>query len=313
MPKGSSKTTVKGTPPSTNNQGTSPRPFIIPVAFPNAITSIFNDARNYAFAPNRYQRHEGIDFAPPRGYSGDLPVVSAANGRVVDVRNDPRGYGNYVVVQHENNLQTLYAHLSNVMVRVGDTLSQGQRLGTAGNTGNSSGTHLHFDVIDTTRARGNYVYGGVVDPANFLVGLGNTARSILTNTTPKNSKPTAPIRARNQRPNYQQDPISTPTNPPVFQSNTPGITDAMLAEINQTSLPGNVGLSTPIQSSNDIADAQATLTENAVPNGAGNIELVPADFLDNIKQQISDVAPYVIVLILTLIVAGISAYKFIKE
>ncbi len=81
--------------------------------------------------------------------SGDLglPVIAAAPGTVVTsvVGNKKPSYGQYVVVDHGNGESSLYAHLDSVLATVGQTVSAGTQLGTVGNTGNSSGSHLHFE------------------------------------------------------------------------------------------------------------------------------------------------------------------------
>lgn len=104
--------------------------------------------------PTMRQRTQGI-----HGYNGvDLgastgaSVVAAADGVVIVSRfrtvGNPwfGGYGNYIVVQHNNNTQTLYAHLSAVYVPVGAQVSGGQPIGEVGSTGKSTGPHLHFEV-----------------------------------------------------------------------------------------------------------------------------------------------------------------------
>jgi murein DD-endopeptidase MepM/ murein hydrolase activator NlpD len=73
--------------------------------------------------------------------------LAAAGGTVIVAKASGwnGGYGNYVVIKHKNT-QTLYAHLSSVSVGVGETVSVGQGVGIIGNTGKSTGTHLHFEV-----------------------------------------------------------------------------------------------------------------------------------------------------------------------
>ncbi len=92
-------------------------------------------------------RHTGIDIGAQRG----TPILAAASGTVIVAATSGynTGYGNYVVIQHEINghsLQTLYAHMSKVLVNVGETVSQGQNIGLVGSTGRSTGSHLHFEV-----------------------------------------------------------------------------------------------------------------------------------------------------------------------
>lgn len=87
--------------------------------------------------------HPGIDLPNP-----SRPPVLASDGGVVVVAGwpDNYGYGNRVVIDHGNGYQTLYAHLSNIYVSVGQKVSRGQTIGQMGSTGRSSGTHLHFEI-----------------------------------------------------------------------------------------------------------------------------------------------------------------------
>lgn len=89
----------------------------------------------------------GIDFGAPVG----TPVYASASGKVIVARSSGwnGGYGAYVVIAHDNGTQTLYAHLSEVYVS-GGTVSQGETIGAVGNTGKSTGPHLHFEVRGAT-------------------------------------------------------------------------------------------------------------------------------------------------------------------
>lgn len=93
--------------------------------------------------------HNGIDLA--RVAIG-TPVLSAAKGTVILAKfgGYNGGYGNYVIVSHPNGTQTLYAHLNSISVARGQVVSQGQKLGGMGNTGRSTGPHLHFEVRGAT-------------------------------------------------------------------------------------------------------------------------------------------------------------------
>lgn len=87
--------------------------------------------------------HPGIDLPHPSS-----PAVVASDGGMVIVAGwpDNYGYGNRVVIDHGNGYQTLYAHLSNIYVTVGQKVSRGQSIGQMGSTGRSTGTHLHFEI-----------------------------------------------------------------------------------------------------------------------------------------------------------------------
>jgi murein DD-endopeptidase MepM/ murein hydrolase activator NlpD len=89
----------------------------------------------------RRRHHEGIDID---GRQGD-PIRAAAPG-VVTRAGTGRGYGKMVIVDHGGGLTTLYAHASEILVRVGQQVRAGDRIARVGRTGNARGTHLHFEV-----------------------------------------------------------------------------------------------------------------------------------------------------------------------
>lgn len=88
--------------------------------------------------------YNGIDFGAPIG----TPIYAAAGGQVIISKSGGwnGGYGNYVVIKHDNGSQTLYAHASEVVAGAGEWVSQGDKIATVGNTGKSTGPHLHFEV-----------------------------------------------------------------------------------------------------------------------------------------------------------------------
>ncbi|KXH80599.1 M23 family metallopeptidase [Sporosarcina sp. HYO08] len=86
--------------------------------------------------------HQGIDIARPSSYS----ILASDNG-VVTTAGGHSTYGNRIVIKHNNGYETLYAHLSSIDVRVGQTVQQGQKIGVMGSTGRSTGVHLHFEVF----------------------------------------------------------------------------------------------------------------------------------------------------------------------
>jgi murein DD-endopeptidase MepM/ murein hydrolase activator NlpD len=95
-----------------------------------------------AFGTRDGRQHEGIDLPAPLG----TPVYAAGPGQVIYAGDAIRGYGNLVVVQHDGDLLTVYAHNSALLVREGDRVSEGQRIALVGQTGRASGPHLHFEV-----------------------------------------------------------------------------------------------------------------------------------------------------------------------
>ena len=90
--------------------------------------------------------YNGVDLAPLGGARPN--ILAAAAGTVVVARSGGwnGGYGSYVVIQHENGTQTLYAHASSVLVSQGQLVAQGQPIAVVGATGRSTGAHLHFEV-----------------------------------------------------------------------------------------------------------------------------------------------------------------------
>ncbi|MDO8492864.1 MAG: LysM peptidoglycan-binding domain-containing M23 family metallopeptidase, partial [bacterium] len=88
--------------------------------------------------------YNGVDLASPRG----TPVMASAAGTVILSRTNGwnAGYGNYIVIQHNNGTQTLYAHLSKNLISSGQSVGQGQMIGEVGSTGKSTGNHVHFEV-----------------------------------------------------------------------------------------------------------------------------------------------------------------------
>lgn len=94
------------------------------------------------FGKRRNRNHNGIDI---KAYRGDT-VYSAFGGKVRVVKYEPKGYGKVIVIRHWNGLETVYGHLSKQIVKVNDIVEAGQAIGLAGNTGRSTGTHLHFET-----------------------------------------------------------------------------------------------------------------------------------------------------------------------
>ena len=100
--------------------------------------------------------HKGLDI----GASEGTPIKAAAGGTVTFSGWNNGGYGNLVIISHGNGVETYYAHCSSVNVTAGQSVSQGQLISRVGNTGNSFGAHLHFEVRINGVAQNprNYVY-----------------------------------------------------------------------------------------------------------------------------------------------------------
>ncbi len=99
------------------------------------------------FGPRKYRYHYGVDIKLNIGDS----IGSAFDGKVRVTGYDRGGYGNYVVVRHDNGLETVYGHLSKILAFENQAVHAGQTIGLGGNTGRSTGPHLHFE----TRFLGN--------------------------------------------------------------------------------------------------------------------------------------------------------------
>lgn len=102
----------------------------------------------------RHTLHEGVDFPAPRG----TPIYAASGGVVTEARYAP-GYGKMVEINHGNGLSTRYAHASSIIAKLGDVVEKGQMIARVGSTGQSTGSHLHFEVLMAGRA---------LDPLVFL-------------------------------------------------------------------------------------------------------------------------------------------------
>ena len=114
----------------------------------------------------QYYIHKGIDLSTYR--QGD-PIVATANGQVVTVEFDQNGFGNNVIIQHNYGFYTRYAHMLSFRVRAGQRVQQGEVIGYIGNTGLSTGPHVHYEV---------HIGSEVRDPLNYM-----NIRSSIAKTT----------------------------------------------------------------------------------------------------------------------------------
>jgi hypothetical protein len=142
-----------------------------PVARSFKINDGFNEPRNYTFAPNKLQLHEGVDIMAIDAQSQPVSVLAAQRGIVDKVGFSASGYGNYIRIIHEWNDHTWvtwYGHLSEVTIQAGRFVLAGQKIGVAGTTGFSSGIHLHLTLQHIGHGLANYTVDDVVDPAPFF-------------------------------------------------------------------------------------------------------------------------------------------------
>lgn len=110
--------------------------------------------RNNPFGGSNSEMHRGLDF---RGEMHS-PIQTTASGKVI-FAGVKGGYGNVVIIEHPNKLKTLYAHLSEILVKKGQTVELGDMIGKLGSTGRSTGPHLHYEILHKNER---------IDPQNFI-------------------------------------------------------------------------------------------------------------------------------------------------
>lgn len=115
--------------------------------------------------------HKGIDYGTPIGTA----ILASADGTAMITGYQAKGYGHYVILTHPNGYSSIYAHLSEITVKQGQAVSKGDQIGKSGNTGNSTGPHLHFEIHDSRNA--------VIDPKTVL-------QSVLDDTPINNTQTT---------------------------------------------------------------------------------------------------------------------------
>ena len=121
------------------------------------VKGFFTDRYGYRKDPFTGLRdfHSGIDISAKRG----TPIFAPADGIISKVGKS-KGLGNTVVISHLNNMQTRYGHMQEILVKKGQSVKRGDVIGTVGNTGRSTGPHLHFEVL---------VQNKTVDPADYII------------------------------------------------------------------------------------------------------------------------------------------------
>lgn len=127
----------------------------IPLGMPyhGRITSTFGHREN-PFGGENIEVHKGLDIAAPYG----SPVKAMAKG-TVEFAGVRGGFGNCIMLKHGNGFETLYGHLSKILVKVGQEVNIGEQIGRVGSTGRSTGPHLHYEI---------HRYGEKINPQSFL-------------------------------------------------------------------------------------------------------------------------------------------------
>ncbi len=135
-----------------HNERLAATPSIMPTA--GWLSSAFSRMRSHPIL-HCARAHEGIDVSAPMG----APIEAPANGRVIQTGWEA-GYGNMVVIDHGFGILTKFAHCSRILVRNGQKVARGERIALVGNTGLSTGPHLHYEV---------HVNGKPVDPRRYIL------------------------------------------------------------------------------------------------------------------------------------------------
>ena len=144
-------------------------PAIQPVAVDDRmrITSYFGYRSDPFLKTRRF--HQGMDFAGPTG----VPIYATGNGRVESAAYSLFGYGNVVIIDHGFGYKTRYAHLNSLGVQKGDTVVRGQVVGTLGNTGRSTGPHLHYEVLYRNQRVNPLNYFNEMNPEEYEMMVKN--------------------------------------------------------------------------------------------------------------------------------------------
>ncbi len=148
------------------------RPGVLAYPISNPLVTQEYGATKFAQRAYGTKFHNGVDFAASIG----TPIMAADDGTVFAVGNNGRvQYGKYIVIKHNNNLATLYGHLSRQIVTVGMNVVRGQVIGYSGSTGYATGPHLHLTVywapsvvIKTIAGAGPVPIGVTINPADYL-------------------------------------------------------------------------------------------------------------------------------------------------
>lgn len=172
---------------------------------------------NYGYRAKFGRMHKGVDLALKMNDT----VRAAFDGKVRLTNYEARGYGNYVIVRHANGLETVYGHLNKHLVKPNQVVKAGQAIGLGGNTGRSTGPHLHFE----TRFMGYAINpNAIFDFANHCTHTDTYTFSKSTYTQPRNFAP-----KRQMASNESENPYRAASSKPASYTVKSGDTLASIA------------------------------------------------------------------------------------
>lgn len=192
--------------------------FVAPVG--GRISSLFGPRNVKGGSKN----HKGIDFAVPVG----TPVAASGAGTVSLVDGNHKDYGQVVMVSHPDGTSSLYAHNSQLLVKKGDQVEAGQQIALSGNTGRSTGPHVHFEML-----KGNHMGAGQFDPSNVIPSLAGATAAPGTATLAQ--------AASMATPNSPEAPPASTQSPVPGAPITQGSVGAVAAALGTTPKPANGG------------------------------------------------------------------------
>lgn len=158
----------------------------------------------YGYRPRFGRMHRGVDLA----LKTNDTVYAAFDGKVRLTNYEAKGYGNYVILRHPNGLETVYGHLNKHLVKENQTVKAGQPIGLGGNTGRSTGPHLHFE----TRFMGYAINpAAIFDFAHHTIHTDTYTFSKTTYTQPRNYAPGNNVAKKTNGTTYQSAQASPAT------------------------------------------------------------------------------------------------------
>jgi murein DD-endopeptidase MepM/ murein hydrolase activator NlpD len=148
-------------------------PTIVPFLFVDNLRVSSYFGSRFSPITKTFQPHHGIDITPSDYVpnSEDIYIIATADGYIQDHWLNHKEYGEWVIIRHKNNIETHYAHMDECYVHEGDFVKKGDKIGTMGNSGQSTGRHLHYGVA---------INGAFVNPLDFLTSAYNFEEYNLT-------------------------------------------------------------------------------------------------------------------------------------